>query len=142
MKTDLQTRPMSIVLVTVFLSAFGMLWYGVLFSDIQEDGHRFTTEEYASFNPLWYLGGVVISFFIAWGLGVIIKLQGKAGVKAGLIGGLKAVVGFGVPLVSYPLVFSPLHDFALYAVGATQIIIAWTIGGGIIGGMAKKRTMC
>lgn len=138
MKADLQIRPISIVLATVFLSAFGVLWYGLLFSDIQEDGHRFTSEEYASFNPLWYIGGIVISFFIAWGLGMIIKLQGKAGIKAGVIGGLKAVVGFGVPLVSYPLVFSPLHDFALYAVGASQIIIAWAIAGGIIGGMIKK----
>ena len=129
----------SIVLATLFLSVFGAIWYGILFADVQVQSHRFTSQDYENNSPLWNLGGLIISFFIACGLSLIIRLQGKKGVKAGIVGALQGVLGFGIPLVSYPYVFSPLHDFALYMVGLWQIVIAWTIAGAIIGAMMKVK---
>ncbi len=140
MENELRIKPLSIILATLFLSLFGALWYGLLFGDIQTEAHRYTQEEYASNNPLWNIGGVLISLFISWGLGMMIRLGGVPGVKGGIKASIRAAVGFGIPLVSYPLVFSPLHDFTLYAVGFSQIVIAWIVAGMIIGGMTKKPT--
>ncbi|MEO9484161.1 MAG: DUF1761 family protein [Ekhidna sp.] len=134
----LSIRPSSIILASIFLSTFGGIWYGLLFRDVQISAHRYTAEEYANDNPIWYIGGVLISLLIAWGISLIIRLKGEPGIRAGISASLKAVIGFGLPLVSYPLVFSPLHDLQLYAVGLSQIIIGWTVAGAIVGGMIKK----
>ena len=138
MENKLRIKPLAIILATLFLSLFGALWYGVLFGDVQTEAHRYTAEDYANNNPIWYAGGILISLFIAWGLGMLIQLSGVPGIKAGIKASLRAAIGFGIPLVSYPLVFSPLHDLTLYAVGFSQIVIAWTIAGMIIGGMTKE----
>ncbi len=138
MKKNLQISPLSIILAALFLSIFGGIWYGTLFHDVQVEAHRYTPEEYANSHPAWYAGGVVISLFIAWGLSMMVRLGGVSGIRGGIKASTKAAIGFGIPLVSYPLVFSPLHDFTLYAVGFSQIMIAWTIAGAIIGGMTKE----
>ncbi len=137
MKSHIQIKPLSIVIAAAFLSVFGAVWYGVLFNDIQQESHRFTAEEYAASHPAWYMGGVVISLFIAWGLALLIRLGGIAGIRAGVKASVRAAIGFGLPLVTYPLVFSPLHDFKLYAVGFFQIVIAWIVAGAILGAMAR-----
>ncbi len=67
MKKDLHIRPFSIILAAVFLSLFGSIWYGVLFRNVQMESHGYTPEDYASSHPAWYVGGIVISLFIAWG---------------------------------------------------------------------------
>ncbi len=138
MKKNLHISSLSIVLAALFLSLFGALWYGVLFNDVQNEAHRYTSEDYANNHPAWYIGGVIISLFISWGLGMMIRLGGVSGIRGGIIASIRAIIGFGAPLVSYPLVFSPLHDIVLYAVGLSQIVIAWTIAGMIIGGMTKE----
>ncbi|MEP5611624.1 MAG: DUF1761 family protein [Cyclobacteriaceae bacterium] len=134
----LTVRPISILFATLFLGAFGTVWYGVLFTGIQVESHRYTAEEYASSHPAWYMGGFLISLLIAWGLGLLVRLGGVPGWKGGVAAGLRAAVGFGIPLVSFPLVFSPLHELPLYAVGFFQIVIAWTIAGAILGSMSKQ----
>ncbi len=68
----------------------------------------------------------------------MVRLGGISGIRGGIIASTRAAIGFGIPLVSYPLVFSPLYDITLYAVGFSQIVIAWTIAGAIIGGMTKE----
>ncbi len=139
MRSNLSVKPLATILAAIFLAAFGGLWYGALFHDVQVESHRFTAEEYAASHPAWYAGGAVISLFIAWGLGLLYRLGGVPGVKGGILASTRAAVGFGLPLVSYPLVFSPLHDLTLYAVGFSQIVIAWTVAGAIIGGMNRGR---
>ncbi|WP_299272613.1 DUF1761 domain-containing protein [uncultured Psychroserpens sp.] len=136
MKKKIKIRPISIILSALFLSMFGGIWYGWWFSDVQVEAHRYTPEDYANNSPLWYLGGILISLFISWGLGLMVRLQGLPGFKGGIKASIKAAIGFGIPLVSYPYVFSPLHDFTLYMVGLFQIVIAWIIAGAIIGSMA------
>ncbi len=138
MKKNLQISPLSIILAALFLSLFGGIWYGVLFHDVQVEAHRYTQEDYDSSHPAWYVGGVVISLFIAWGLAMMVRLGNVSGIRGGIKASTRAAVGFGIPLVSYPLVFSPLHDITLYIVGFSQIVIAWTIAGAIIGGMTKE----
>ncbi len=138
MMTPLQIRPLSIILAALFLSVFGGIWYGVLFHNVQMESHGYTVEDYANSHPAWYIGGVVISLFIAWGIGLMIRLGGISGIIGGVKASAQAAIGFGIPLVSYPLVFSPFHDFTLYAVGFSQIVIAWTVAGAIIGGMTKR----
>ncbi len=138
MKENLQISTLSIILAALFLSIFGGIWYGALFSDIQMEAHRYTPQDYENSHPIWYAGGIVISLFIAWGLGTMVRLGGVQGIRGGIKASARAAIGFGIPLVSYPLVFSPLHDFTLYAVGFSQIMIAWTIAGAIIGGMTKE----
>ena len=101
------------------------------------ESHGYTLEDYANSHPAWYAGGVVISLFIAWGLGLMVRLGGVSGIRGGIRASTRAAIGFGIPLVSYPLVFSPFHDFTLYVVGFSQIVIAWTLAGAIIGGMTK-----
>ena len=139
MKKDLHIRPLSIIVAAVFLSLFGSIWYGILFRNVQMESHGYTTEDYASSHPAWYIGGVVISLFIAWGLGLMIRLGRVSGIKGGIKASTQAAIGFGIPLVSYPLVFSPFHDFTLYAVGFSHIVIAWIGAGAIIGVMAKEK---
>jgi len=134
----IQISTLSIVLASVFLSVFGGIWYGVLFRELQQEAHRYTAEDYQNSSPLWYLGGVIISLLISWGIGQIVKLEGSLGFIAGIKSAMKAILGFGLPLVSYPLVFSPLHDWELYAVGISQIVVAWSIVGAILGAMAKE----
>lgn len=138
MKDSIKTSSLSIILAALFLSVFGAIWYAVLFNDINVKAHRYTSEDYMNSSPLWYIGGVLISLLIAWGIGYIIRLRGATGAKAGAKAAFTAILGFGLPLVSYPLVFSPLHDVKLYAVGVSQIVIAWLVTGAIIGAMAKK----
>lgn len=137
-KKKIKISKSSIILATLFLGIFGGIWYGVLFADVQVRAHRFTSQDYANNSPLWNLGGIIISLLISCGLALIIQLQGKKGIKAGVMGALKGTLGFGIPLVSYPYVFSPLHDFELYMVGLWQIVIAWTVAGAIIGAMTKE----
>ncbi len=135
MKQTLHVKTSAILVAALFLSTFGAVWYGVIFTDLQMEAHRYTAAEYAASHPAWYAGGVVIALFIAWGLATVFRLGGEPGVKGGVRAGLRAVVGFGLPLITYPLVYSPLHELKLYAVGASQIIIAWIIAGAIIGAM-------
>lgn len=138
MKGNLRVKPLSICLAALFLMLFGGIWYGVLFHKVQMVSHGYSTEDYANNNPIWYIGGVVISLFIAWGIGLLMRLGGVPGIRGGIKASTRAAIGFGLPLVTYPLVFSPYHDFILYAVGFFQIAIAWTVAGVIIGWMSKE----
>ena len=138
MDSTVQVKPLSIFIATFFLSVFGSIWYGVLFIDVQIDAHRYTAEEYANSHPAWYIGGAVIAGFISWGIGQLYRLAGKYGIKAGILASTRAILGFGLPLITYPLVFSPIHELVLYIVGLSQIVIAWTIAGVIIGFMNQE----
>ncbi len=139
MNDRLHVKPLAMILATLFLSAFGGIWYGAIFGDLQMEAHRYTEADYVDNNPLWYIGGVVISLFIAWGITMLVRLGGTPGVMGGIRASVRAVIGFGLPLITYPLVFSPLHDFKLYAVGASQIVIAWIVAGAIIGSLTRER---
>jgi len=139
MNHNLRVKPLSVCLAALFLMVFGGIWYGVLFHGVQMESHGYSTEDYENSSPVWYAGGAVISLFIAWGLGLLVRLGGVPGIKGGVIASTRAAIGFGLPLVTYPLVFSPYHDLTLYAVGFSQTVIAWTVAGAIIGGMTRER---
>jgi hypothetical protein len=138
MKEKIIVKLQSIFLAALFLMVFGGVWYGILFHNVQMESHGYSAEDYANNNPIWYLGGAIISMFIAWGIGLLLRLGSKKGLSGGILASTRAIIAFGIPLVSYPLVFSPYHDFKLYAVGLFQIIIAWTVAGAIIGRMSYK----
>ncbi len=129
---------LSLAIASVFLSVFGGIWYGAIFNELQQKAHRYTAEDYADNSPIWYFGGLIISLLISWGIGKLIELEGSGDFRSGIKSAFKAILGFGLPLISSPLVFSPLHDWGLYAVGLSQIVIGWSVVGAILGGMSKE----
>lgn len=122
-----------VLIATGFLSAFGFLWYGVLFQDLQMEAHGYTPADYAGNSPLWYAGGLVISLVIAIGLRHMVHLRRAAGAKAAAVAGVRAALTFGAPLVTYPFVFSPNHHVGLYAVGLGHILIGWPLASLMLG---------
>jgi hypothetical protein len=127
----------TVVLAGIFLSVFGALWYGVLFKDLQQLAHRYTPEEYARSSPAWYVGGAVLSLCIASGLALMVRLGASVGAAAGFKAGSRAALGFGIPLVAYPFVYSPLHELGLFAAGAAHILIGWTVAGALIAARSR-----
>ncbi len=111
-----------VLLAGLFLMVFGYLWYGVLFQQLQLDSHGYTAADYAGNSPLWYAGGGLISLVIAIGLALMVR----------------ASLCFGLPLVTYPFVYSPHHEFGLYVVGVAHILIGWTAAGAILSGAAAS----
>jgi hypothetical protein len=127
----------SVILACIFLSLFGFLWYGVLFSNLQMEAHNFTPADYVGNNPVWYVGGALISLLIAAGLAVMVRLGGVTGATAGFKAGGRAALCFGLPLVAYPFVYSPHHEFALFLAELANILIGWTVAAGLIGALSR-----
>lgn len=131
-----RSRLGSIVIAGLFLTLFGFLWYGVLFRDLQMKAHGYGPADYAGNSPMWYAGGLVISILIAGGLSLMVRRGEKQGFQAGLKAGIHAALGFGIPLVGYPFVFSPHHELGLFVAGVAHIVIGWSIAAGFIGAVA------
>ncbi len=127
-----------VLLAGLFLMVFGYLWYGVLFQQLQLDSHGYTAADYAGNSPLWYAGGGLISLVIAIGLALMVRADGAVWALAGARSGVRASLCFGLPLVTYPFVYSPHHEFGLYVVGVAHIVIGWTTAGAILGGAAAS----
>ena len=47
----------AILIAGLFLSAFGFLWYGVLFQGLQMEAHGYTAADYEGNSPAWYAVG-------------------------------------------------------------------------------------
>ena len=77
MKEKIKVKLQSIFLAALFLMVFGAVWYGILFHNVQMESHSYSVEDYANNNPIWYLGGAIISLFIAWGIGLLLRLGFK-----------------------------------------------------------------
>ena len=127
----------SILLAGLFLSGFGYLWFGVLFQGLQMRSHGYTAADYAGNSPLWYAGGAIISVVIAAGLGQLVRLKREQGALAGARAGIQGALAFGIPLVTFPFVYSPRHELGLYIAGVGHILIGWTIAAALIGGSLK-----
>jgi hypothetical protein len=108
----------------------------VLFATLQMEAHNFTPADYVGNNPVWYVGGALISLLIAAGLAVMVRLGGVAGAAAGFKAGGSAALCFGLPLVAYPFVYSPHHEFALFPAESANILIGWTIAAALIGALS------
>lgn len=127
-----------VLLAGLFLMVFGFLWYGVLFQQLQLESHGYTAADYAGNSPLWYAGGGIISLVIAIGLAFTLKADRVPNWLAGARSGLRVSLCFGLPLVTYPFVYSPHHEFELYLAGAAHIILGWTAAGGLLGYLGRN----
>lgn len=121
----------------LFLMVFGFVWYGILFRELQMEAHGYTPADYDGNSPLWYIGGGLISVFIAWGLATFAARRGP-GVGAAIRAGTTAFAGFGLPLVAYPFVYSPNHALGLFLVGAAHLLIGWPVAAGGMAWIASR----
>ncbi|WP_018147396.1 DUF1761 domain-containing protein [Henriciella marina] len=138
-----------VLLAAIVIYLVGFVWYGLLFSEpymnavgiyFNEAGDAITyatsegmqTRTMEDVELFWLLGGFVVPLFLAFGLGWHLRRKSitSASRAAGSAFALSLLIG--VPLIAYPLIYTPWHDWTGFLVNASHTVACFVAGAVVL----------
>lgn len=125
---------LNLVAVAVASAVFyliGYVWYGMVFSDAWMAAHGIA-EATGGEEPIWMVGGFIVSVLQVIGLGLVLKWKGvtdpqKAVVKAAILW-----LCFALPLTMYSYVYLSAHDSTLLTIDSGYLLVSWAVSAIIL----------
>ncbi len=111
----------------------GFLWYGLIFSDIwmAEMGIPASAMEEGQ-NPLWMVGGFVITVMQAVGIGLVLKWKSAANMNAAIMAALILWITIAVPFAAYGYLYGVAHSLTLFMIDASHLLVGWVVSAIIL----------
>lgn len=121
----------AVLVASVAFYAVGYVWYAQVFSDAWMAAHGITAESGGE-DPIWMLGGFIITVMQVIGLGLVLKWKGvttpdKAALKAAVLW-----LVFALPLTMYSYVYLTAHDSTLLMIDASHLLVGWIVSAVVL----------
>jgi hypothetical protein len=140
---------LGVLLAGIAVFFIGFIFYGLLFTEtwanglgmyMSADGKEIsyltadgvTTLAAGAGEPIWMIGGFVISLVIAYGIGWHMKQKNISKLPSAVLMALWISLLFGVPLMAYTLVYSPWHDVGAFLVNAGHTVVTFVVAAAVM----------
>jgi len=117
----------AVIAASIAFFFVGFLWYGVLFSDIWMAAEGISAEAADADNPVWMLGGFVITVLQVIGLGLVLKWKGDATPQAAATTALVLWFFIALPFCHYTYLYTPGHNATLLMIDASHLLVGWGV---------------
>lgn len=107
----------------------GFLWYGVIFADAWMAAEGVTAEEA---NPVWMVGGFVITIMQVLGLALILRWKGALTPMAAVQTAAIVWALLALPFSLYAYLYLPAHNTTLLAIDASHLLVGWLVSAGVL----------
>jgi len=125
----LNLLPLAVASVVFYL--IGYVWYALVFSDAWMAAHGIAAGSGGE-EPIWMVGGFIVTVLQVIGLGLVLKWKGAAGLDKAVITALVLWLVFALPLTMYAYVYLTGHDSTLLMIDAGHLLVGWAASAGIL----------
>lgn len=112
----------------------GFLWYGVLFQQAWLDAQGITPEmmEAADNNPVWMIGGFVITIMQVIGIALVMKWKGALALPDAVKTALILWLVFALPFCHYAYLYSMDHNAMMLMIDASHLLVGWVLAAVVL----------
>ncbi len=121
-----------VLLASIAFYAIGYVWYDVLFKDLWMAAAGVTAADFEGVNPIWMIGGFVITLLQVIGIGLVLRWRGVSGAIPAVQTGLIIWALFALPFVHYAYIYTPTHDSTLLMIDASHMLVGWVVSAVIL----------
>ena len=125
-------NPIGIVIASVAFYLVGFLWYGVLFTDAWMAAEGLTPADAEEQNPVYMLGGLLITVMQVIGLAIVLKWKGVSGIGDALKSTALLWALFALPFSMYAYLYLPRHDSTLLMIDASHLLVGWVVAAAVL----------
>lgn len=124
----LNLLPLAVASVVFYL--LGYVWYALVFSDAWMAAHGIAAQAGGE-EPIWMVGGFIITVLQVIGLGLGLKWKGAAALDKAVITALVLWLVFALPLTMYAYIYLT-HDSTLLMIDSGYLLVGWAASAGIL----------
>lgn len=121
----------AVAVASVVFYFIGWVWYGMVFSDAWMAAHGIT-EATGGEEPIWMLGGFIVSVLQVIGLGLVLKWKGVTDPQKAILKAAILWLCFALPLTMYSYVYLSAHDSTLLMIDSGYLLVSWAVSALIL----------
>ena len=121
-----------IVVASLAFYLIGFLWYGVIFTDAWMAGEGVTPSEAEEQNPVYMVGGLLITVLQVIGLSTVLKWKGANGIGDAVKAAALLWALFAFPYTMYAYLYLPRHDSTLLMIDASHLLVGWIVAAAVL----------
>lgn len=124
----------AVLAASVAFYIVGFLWYGVIFQQVWLDAQGITAEMMAEAdsNPVWMIGGFLITVLQVIGIGLVLKWKGAASLVEAVKTALILWFFLALPFCHYGYLYSMDHNATLLMVDLSHLLVGWGVSAAVL----------
>lgn len=112
-----------VIVASLVFFFIGFAWYGFLFNAAWMGAHGLTKDDAG--NPVWMIGGLIITVMQVFGLALVLKWRGVADTGEAVQTALIFWACFALAFCGYAFIYLPAHDLKLLAIDGGHLLVGW-----------------